>query len=248
MDRNITTGRFSSTPWFKEVKNITIGGAGTIGSWVALLLMRSNDHTIEIIDDDKVESHNLAGQFFSISDVGKFKVEAICDHINAFNPDVAHLLYATVDRVTERTELSPVCISGFDNMAARKVMFEKWASMDDREVFIDGRMAVETFEVFFVRKGQEEMYRKTLFDDSTLDDPICSLKSTSHVGAMMGGIVTSMLNNHLTLSKDDDAFRRTPFHFTVHLPTFNFKIQDENHKSTINTERNDAVGAVSTEG
>lgn len=235
MDRNVTTSRFSSIPWYKETRTITIGGAGTIGSWTAFLLMRSNDHNIEIVDDDKVESHNLAGQFFNVKDIDAFKAEAVKNHIVAFNPDVTHLIYPSIARVDESSEVNTICISGFDNMKARATMFDLWCKKEDREVFIDGRMAIETFEVFFVKKGEEEKYRKTLFDDSKLPDPICSLKSTSHTGAIIGSIIVGMLNNHLALVKDPDEFRRVPFHFTGDFPTFNFKIRKDEDNSVDTT-------------
>jgi tRNA A37 threonylcarbamoyladenosine dehydratase len=57
--------RFNSVDWFGDFREITIGGVGTIGSWLSLLLARTGEHELIMYDDDTVESINLSGQLFS---------------------------------------------------------------------------------------------------------------------------------------------------------------------------------------
>jgi hypothetical protein len=123
--------------------------------------------------------------------------------------------------------VSPVCISGFDNMKARKAMFDAWCKLDNREVFIDGRMAVESLEVITVLKGKEDDYRSTLFDDKDVPDPVCSLKSTSHVGAIIGGLIVSIFNNVIATAKDPDCMRGIPFRVRLDLSPFFIEVEDE---------------------
>ena len=54
-----------------------LAGVGGIGSYVAFLLARLNISRLGLIDDDKVEISNLSGQFYSASDINKYKVTAM---------------------------------------------------------------------------------------------------------------------------------------------------------------------------
>lgn len=56
--------------------NVLLIGAGAIGSYVALAMIRKGIGWLDIYDDDNVELRNLTRQFFSLRDVGKNK--AIC--------------------------------------------------------------------------------------------------------------------------------------------------------------------------
>src|ERR1051325_6899332 len=62
-------------------------GAGGIGSWVALDLALIGLGAIIIIDHDKVELTNLNRTLFKLSDVGRFKSEAVKDLINERRQD-----------------------------------------------------------------------------------------------------------------------------------------------------------------
>jgi len=60
---------------------ITLVGVGALGSHV-LMFLRNVDHQIQIIDYDKVESHNLRSQFHGKPGVGKNKAVALSGVIN----------------------------------------------------------------------------------------------------------------------------------------------------------------------
>lgn len=187
--------RFSDAEWYQiGPQSIIIGGTGGIGSWLAMFLARIG-HELYLFDDDEVDETNMAGQLYKISQINKNKAVATKENILDFtgnsNVDI-------MGRYEESSPVSPIMFSSFDNMAARKIMFEKWAKQEDREIFIDGRMLVETGMVFTVQKGQEDLYRKELFDDSEVEDAPCSFKATSHCGAFIASLMTSSLNNYLT--------------------------------------------------
>jgi len=205
--------RFSSIDWFGELREISIGGLGTIGTHLSLSLARTGDHTFIMYDDDKVEIENLSGQLFPKSSIGKYKTEAVIELIKAYTEIDDDKLYPVNEKLLEGTYVSPVCFSCFDNMVARKAMFEQWCKLDNREIFIDGRMTIENYEVYTVTKGMEERYRATLFDDSEIPPQICSLKNTSHTGALIGARMTLMFTNHLTNIKLGIPMRTTPFKF-----------------------------------
>lgn len=205
--------RFSSVEWFGELREVSIGGLGTIGTHLALSLARTGDHTFIMYDDDKVEMANLSGQLFPLSSIGKNKTEAVIELIKSYTEIDDDKLYPVNEKLLEGTYVSPVCFSCFDNMTARKAMFEQWCKLDNREIFIDGRMSIESYQVYTVTKGQEDRYRETLFDDSEIAPQICSLKNTSHTGALIGARMTVMFTNHLTNVKLGIPMRSVPFKF-----------------------------------
>jgi hypothetical protein len=176
-----------------------------------------------IFDDDTVEVHNMAGQLFRKSDIGKKKVEALKDLILDLTDHDESTIYVSDSRITHRTKVTPVCMSCFDSMKARKDMFTAWKRLDDREMFIDGRMSIENYEVYTCMKGQEEIYEQTLFNDDEIPAQICSLKSTSHVGALIGGRMTALLLNHLANVKMGMEIREIPLMVREDLEIMNYK-------------------------
>ena len=191
-----TKSRFSDADWFTiGPQDITIGGVGGIGSWVALFLSRIG-HNLYLYDDDTIDDTNMAGQFYSHQQIGQNKANATLKNLRIFTGHNNNV--EVMGRFTKESYSSPIMFSCFDNMAARKLMFEKWKSAEDREIFIDGRMLAETGMVFLVQKGQEEMYEAELFDDNEVEDAPCSFKATSHCGAFIGSVMVAGLNNYLS--------------------------------------------------
>lgn len=136
---------------------ILVGGVGGIGSATVLSLGKSlgGIPTIYILDNDRVESHNIGTQFFNEADVGNYKVYSLQSSmlslgIKNINP-IAHKY---------DNEITPIMISAFDNMEARKQMFNIWKNSEKRELFIDGRLRANLYEVYIVTKGREEEFEK----------------------------------------------------------------------------------------
>ena len=110
----MSTERFKDAPWFdpKGEIEVIIGGAGGIGSWLALFLARQNVQ-ISIFDMDTVEEVNLGGQFFNNNDIGQTKVQAISDWCESFTRNA-------LDTNLEYTKDSPThkyVFSCFDNQS-----------------------------------------------------------------------------------------------------------------------------------
>lgn len=216
---------FRGLPWFGLAKKsyVTIGGAGGIGSWLALFLSRAGIKST-IYDFDTVENRNLGGQLYRKNSVGKTKVSALAEVVRDFT-DNAHM--NTENKVLDlSTPVSAQCFSAFDNMKARKDMFEVWkrkvANLPPEEayksIFIDGRLEAEFFQIYCVTPSRIERYQATLFDDEELAETACSVKQTSHVAAMIGSFMTSFYTNHLTNESENMKVREVPFKYEVFLP------------------------------
>ena len=200
--------------------DIIVGGAGGIGSWVSMFLSRIG-HTLYIFDNDAIDETNMAGQLYRINQIGVNKAEATKQNIELFTDNKNTEVFGLYD---DNSPTSPIVFSCFDNMKARKLMFEKWKAQENRDIFIDGRMLAEIGMVFCVTKGKEVEYEAELFDDSEVRDAPCSFKATSHCGALIGSLMTSGLNNFIVNKKLGEDFRELPFKFTFELPLFNFEI------------------------
>lgn len=208
MSDNNKHSRFKDLMWYDPgFAEIIVGGTGGIGSWLSLLLARMG-YTLHLFDDDVIDESNMAGQLYKLSDVGKNKADAMVKIIRDFSGN----LDATANgRYTEESGTSDVVFSCFDNMSARKLMFEQWAADEDRKIFIDGRMNAETFQIFCVIKGREDAYREKLFDDSEVPDQPCSAKATSHTAAMLSGMMAAAFTNFVSNEKEGDEIKEVPF-------------------------------------
>jgi len=67
-------------------KTAVILGCGSVGSLMAFELCRAGVGKFLLIDNDVVEYHNLCRHQCNIYDVGKYKVDAVKEHILAINP------------------------------------------------------------------------------------------------------------------------------------------------------------------
>ena len=66
---------------------VGIGGAGGLGSNIALILCRCGFSKFEILDKDVIEPSNLNRQQYYIDEINKNKVDILKKHILRINPD-----------------------------------------------------------------------------------------------------------------------------------------------------------------
>ena len=194
---NVAKSRFRSAPFFEEANTLEVfvGGAGGIGSWLILYLSRIVNR-IHVYDYDKVEKVNLAGQLFKYSDVGNTKVGAIGLTAREYGDAQINTYPFKLEPITEVPEA--FVFSAFDNMTARKDLFEIWKANDKRKLFIDARLLADQYEVYFVQKGMEEAYEATLFSDEEVEEVACTFKQTTHFAAICAGRMIHGFTNYLS--------------------------------------------------
>lgn len=218
-----TTSRFSSAIWFEKIQeqDITLAGVGGIGSYVAFLLSRMKPRSITLYDPDTVETVNMAGQLFGQSDIGLSKVKAICNRMRDFS--IYYNTYAYDRRFDSVSNSTKIMICGFDNMAARKTFFYNWLAYvislpeDKRRecLFIDGRLNAEEFQVLCITGDNTyaiNNYKENwLFDDSEVEEAVCSYKQTSYMANMIGSVMTNLFVNFCANMCDPVMPRDIPF-------------------------------------
>lgn len=235
-DINENNARFSSAIWFKEIQkqSILLAGCGGIGSYVAFLLSRMNPASIYLYDDDIVETVNMAGQLYSMSDVGKYKVDAIASSMANFS--LYKSIYAVRERFTSETPPLDIMISGFDNMQARKIFFKSWIDhvsskpKEERKncLYIDGRLAAEDLQVFCLRGDDITnivKYKNTqLFSDEEADEALCSYKQTTYMANLIGSFIVNLFTNFVA-NKIIDGMRELPYMISYSGDTMKFNME-----------------------
>lgn len=217
---NIQSSRFKDAPWFNETpERIIVGGAGGIGSWLSFFLVRAGFEPI-IYDFDKVEEHNLGGQLFRQKDIGSFKVEAIANIIETFcNKNVS----AFTNAFDTNSPYHHFMFSAFDNMKARKDLFEVWKKSHTNTsvtpLLIDGRLTMEQIQILCVTPENMDKYEKEyLFSDSEVEDAACTLRSTTHSAALIASLMTGFFTNHISNINERKLIRTVPSYYEFFIP------------------------------
>ena len=211
--------RFKDAPWFpKENETVLIGGAGGIGSWTVLFLARAGFKPV-VYDFDIIEEHNTGGQLFRMSDVGSSKVAALSKIVKEFGNDS---ITAFNQRIDNNSPYHHFSFSAFDNMRARRDMFDNWKKSIPGSlitpIFIDGRLEMEQMQVYCVTPDRIEDYEKTLFADVEVEDAPCTMKQTSHAAAMIATLMTSFFTNHMVNIYERERVREIPFYHEFFIP------------------------------
>lgn len=172
--------------------------------------------------------------------------------INASNKGLKHHNVRIGDGVGEinvkdiikanaHTEISNfIVFSCFDNMKAREHTINSLASLAEPDsvgktylkstqnmYLIDGRSEAEHYQAFTVdiknKKDVEKYKEEHIFPDIDIKDAPCNLKSTTHCGAQLASIMTTIATSILTNIQYEMELRPYPKQLDVNLTYFDFK-------------------------
>lgn len=177
-------------------KSILIVGAGSIGSWTALALLKLGCSDITIIDNDVVEVHNAGSQVYNSLDDGEKKIDALSKKLMFLTE-----IQPTTEELTITAENAKTCLKGFDiiisaidNIEGRTIMFE--ALKDTEKLFIDGRMAGNAIEIYTIPMSDPEkvkLYQDTLFTPEEAIEVPCSERSVVYNCFVIAGLITDIV-------------------------------------------------------
>lgn len=215
--------RFSSAYWADVVaeKRVTLAGLGGIGSFVAFLLSRLNIENLRLFDNDVVERVNISGQLCDIDSINERKVASVCKILRNFSN---YGKYSAYPRNFDTNDAgTDIMICGFDNMAARRIFFEAWRinlqkfPADKRHcLFIDGRLAAESFQIYCIKGDDsyniQKYEQECLFTDEEAETTVCSYKQTSFCANMIASYITNLFVNFCVNEKNGYLTRPLPFH------------------------------------
>jgi sulfur carrier protein ThiS adenylyltransferase len=150
--------------------SVGIGGAGGLGSNVAVALVRCGFRQFEVLDFDTVSDSNLNRQFYFLDDIGQAKVDALRKHLTRINPDVDvtvhHVRWSPENGKTFFQNCS-VIVEAFDRADIKKSFVEYYASR--RPLIVSGvgmagtnrktPMAVKRIgNIYFVGDGTSDIH------------------------------------------------------------------------------------------
>ena len=169
---------------FKD--NVTIIGAGATGSWLALSLAKLGIENITVYDFDKVESHNVPNQAYTIGDAG-------------MNASKVGALYALIENQTgikidakdekyTNQRLNGIVFLMVDSMAERKRIWEESIKMKSAiKLLVEPRMGLDVGRIYNVNPidlNHIKKYEETYYSDDVAEVSAC--------GASMTVVTTSM--------------------------------------------------------
>ncbi len=104
--------------------NVTLCGAGALGSHLADNLARQGFRQLSVIDRDRVEEHNVSTQIYGEADVGAWKVDVLRSRL--FKTTGVEIGVVNKE-LTERTarkllKSSGIVVDTFDNSTSRRLV------------------------------------------------------------------------------------------------------------------------------
>jgi len=225
--------RFKDAPWFKPLK-VIVGGAGGIGSNLIYLLAKM-PYRIYIYDFDVVEAHNSCQMLGGFTNIGKLKTRAVRELAQKLSDNYGIREFG---EYTSEGMVDDIMFAGFDNMKARKLMYDNWKQYQLTKVeepaieepkkevnlFVDMRLAAETGIIYFIdSKERMERYEAELFDDSEVPDEPCTFRATAHASMLIASYAVAGLVNKVTNVEWGIEAREVPFKLNFELPLFNMK-------------------------
>lgn len=175
-----------------------IVGCGGIGSFTALALAKLGCSRLHLYDDDRVEEHNVPNQLFRLADVGRPKVVALSEILEAFtgtHPS-PHLQRVELDR------LQGIVISGVDSMATRKNLW--WKAVRHRAgipLYLDGRLGAEVCRLYAIRPADPDdirCYEQTLYDDMQAAPVSCTAAAIIYTGFAIASLIADQVKKFAT--------------------------------------------------
>jgi tRNA A37 threonylcarbamoyladenosine dehydratase len=166
---------------------IHVIGAGGIGSWTALLLAKMGCPQIMVYDDDFVEEHNIASQFFTINDNGILKTTALKN--NVYNQTGINIVPKT--NTDEEQIDNGLIIIAVDSMAERIRLADIYK--DKNLYIIDGRMGGLQLEIYSCPSAT---YVATLSNPLDIVPEPCTARSICFNCAVIGGLIVNKVRQY----------------------------------------------------
>lgn len=128
---------------------ISIVGCGAIGSWCATAINKLGFEKLVLIDDDKIEKHNIHTQNFTKDDIGDYKCSSIAQ--NLVNNDIEYHRSKVEKGMFIDTDVVFICV---DSLKERKIIMksvlDNYKKNQRPKLVIDGRMHGLVFRVLTI--------------------------------------------------------------------------------------------------
>ena len=166
---------------------IHILGAGGIGSWTTLTLAKMGCSNIVVYDDDIVEDHNVASQFFKEDQLELKKTEALKANVLE---QTGREIEVEENKVEEAIDSGLVIIT-IDSMEERIRLAEIYK---DKDIFIiDGRMGGLQLEVYAIHSSR---YKDTTVDPDKVSHDACTARAINFNCLVIAGFIANLVRQY----------------------------------------------------
>lgn len=167
------------------------------------------------------------GQLYGKSHIGKSKVKAIVEVVeylcgeNNVTPLHTEITEEAGQWQSMVSRSDAVCV-GFDNLKARELVYKHWKEYGkENSIYIDGRLACESAQVYVITMHSTEdeflAYEQTYFSESEKVELPCTMKATTHCGAMIAAFMFAQVANWFN-NISGAVMPRTISNIEFHLP------------------------------
>lgn len=178
----------------KNLNEVTIIGAGGVGSALILSAAIMGFKKIHVWDMDVLEEHNLSTTMYPQQYLGTSKTEASKKLVEYFGCKhteiIEHGEYSFMDGLTPCVMMAP------DNMEVRKIVYRNWARNPRSKVLIDGRMGALSMDIHTVTPLHDSYLNKWKPSKNIPDLP-CTAKHTIFTANVISGLMLSQIYNVL---------------------------------------------------
>jgi sulfur carrier protein ThiS adenylyltransferase len=181
----------------------TVIGVGAIGRQVAIQLAALGVGSLQLIDFDLVESHNVTSQGYRGNEVGSAKVIATAHAISEIDQDVP--VETVQDRFRLRTPCSDIVFCCVDSIQTRSLI---WNHLKRRFSFwSDARMLGEVIRVLSATDESRSIkkYSDSLFSDADAQTGSCTSRSTIYTANIAAGLMVHQFTRWLRKLPLDDG-------------------------------------------
>ena len=175
---------------------IHIIGCGATGSQVALSLANLGINNVTIWDGDKVESHNIPNQAFSLKHIGSAKVDAMQDIVKDIAPTQVLTWKFINEYYVDQSPLMGIVFLLVDSMSERKIIWENCIKYKPHiKMMLETRLNTFSGRIYTINPNQVTditLWENNLYEDETADTSACGVVPT------MGPTATIIANIAIT--------------------------------------------------
>lgn len=187
---------------------VNIVGCGSVGSALAVMLVRCGVTKLTLWDFDNVEAKNVANQAFSGADIGRPKVEALRDILVGINPDAAEDIRLQPKGWQGET-MTGYLFLAVDSIEIRRAIVEKHMRSRAVKAIFDFRTGL-TDAQHYAADWSNKQHRENLLgsmqfshEDAVADTPVSACGITLGVVTTVQSICALGVNNYIKFVKNE---------------------------------------------
>lgn len=160
-----------------------------MGSFTALSLAKMGISSIDVFDQDEVQEHNIANQFYDYQSRGRQKVLALWDNLYRMAPDCRVVCWQNF--FTDQ-KLNKIVVVTTDSMHSRRVVWEQYLRQKKCKVLIEARMGAELGQVFTItdKKKDRRFYEQMLYSDDQVEPLPCTGRTIIYNVVSLAGLIS----------------------------------------------------------